>query len=324
MRLLATDALAHRRHQHLGGGQEGQVAVQLGGDHHRVCPEVGQHGEEGLEQPVECEERVRQRHPAHHRAADVALVPLVAGQLADHREVPANHHRQSVDPLAAAGVHLVRHRGTANLALLETFGDQVVAGHQPDAGCHVGRRCRGLGERTDDVQVERAWVDLAGRFQDVGEPETGRDPSLQFVQFVEVTTEQVQHVLAGTHRALDAAHGIASDQVIEPGMRDQQFVGAGGEPLSEGGHLGGDVVAAADDRLVGVSDREVGQPGEHRHHPGTDQLQRLQHLHLLDVLGQIAAGHALVDVFMADQPVELLDPGLDVVPGDPLPIGDRV
>jgi hypothetical protein len=38
---------------------------------------------------VDGEERVGQRDPAHDRAADVALVPLVAGQLADHREVAA-------------------------------------------------------------------------------------------------------------------------------------------------------------------------------------------------------------------------------------------
>ncbi len=31
--LLATHSPAHRRHQHLRGGQEGQVAIQFGGDH---------------------------------------------------------------------------------------------------------------------------------------------------------------------------------------------------------------------------------------------------------------------------------------------------
>ena len=38
---------------------------------------------------------------------------------------------------------------------------------------------------------------------------------------------------------------------------------------------------------------------------------------LLDVLGEVPAGHALVDVLVAGQRVELLDPRLDVVASDP-------
>ena len=85
--LLATDAVAHRRHQHLGGGEERQVAVELALDHRRVGAEVVEHGEEGLEQPVDGEEGVGQRDPPHDRAAHVALVPLVAGERPDHGEV---------------------------------------------------------------------------------------------------------------------------------------------------------------------------------------------------------------------------------------------
>jgi hypothetical protein len=44
----------------------------------------------------------------------------------------------------------------------------------------------------------------------------------------------------------------------------------------------------------------------------------------LDVLGEIAARHALVDVLVTGQRVELLDAGLDVVPRHPLACGDRV
>ncbi len=45
----------------------------------------------------------------------------------------------------------------------------------------------------------------------------------------------------------------------------------------------------------------------------------LAHLELLDVLGEVARCHALVDVLVAGQSGELLDAGLDVVAGDPLP-----
>ena len=71
-----------RGHQHLGRGEERQVAVELALDDGRERTELVEHREERLEQPVDGEERVRQRHPAHHRAGDVALVPLRPGQLA--------------------------------------------------------------------------------------------------------------------------------------------------------------------------------------------------------------------------------------------------
>jgi hypothetical protein len=45
---------------------------------------------------------------------------------------------------------------------------------------------------------------------------------------------------------------------------------------------------------------------------------------LLDVLGEIPAGHALVHVLVPGQRVELLDPRLHVVPGDPLAGRDRL
>ena len=91
---LAADAGPDRGHEHLGGGEERQVAVQLALDDRREGAELVEHGQERLEQPVGGEERVGQRHPADDRAGDVALVPLVAGELADHRGVAAQHARR--------------------------------------------------------------------------------------------------------------------------------------------------------------------------------------------------------------------------------------
>ena len=48
------------------------------------------------------------------------------------------------------------------------------------------------------------------------------------------------------------------------------------------------------------------------------------HLQLLDVLGQVARGHPLVDVLVTGERAELLDPRLHVVPGHPLARGDRL
>lgn len=82
-----------------------------------------QHRQRGLQQPVEYVERVRQRDPAHHQARHVAFVPLVTGQLTGHRRVAAQHDHQAADPLTVARVHLVRHRGRADLAVGEPLGE---------------------------------------------------------------------------------------------------------------------------------------------------------------------------------------------------------
>ena len=66
------------------------------------------------------------------------------------------------------------------------------------------------------------------------------------------------------------------------------------------------------------------QPGQGGDGAVAQQRQRLPDLELLDVLGQVAGGHPLVDVLVPGQRAELLDPRLHVVPGDPLARGDRV
>ncbi len=88
--------------------------------------------------------------------------------------------------------------------------------------------------------------------------------------------------------------------------------------------LGGDVVRPASHRPLGVGGGQAGQPDQRRDHPVADDLQRGADLQLLDVLGQVAGGHALVHLLETGEGVELLDPGLDVVPGDLLPLGDAV
>jgi hypothetical protein len=69
---------------------------------------------------------------------------------------------------------------------------------------------------------------------------------------------------------------------------------------------------------------ELGEPGQRRDRPVAHQHQRGAHLQLLDVLGQVAAGHALVDVLVTGQRAELLDARLHVVPGHRLAAADRV
>ena len=79
VRLLPADPRPDRGEQHLGGGEERELAVAA-----RASITAGkgaelvEHRDEGLEQAVGGEERIGERDPANHRARHVALVPLVA------------------------------------------------------------------------------------------------------------------------------------------------------------------------------------------------------------------------------------------------------
>ena len=94
--------------------------------------------------------------------------------------------------------------------------------------------------------------------------------------------------------------------------------------MPEGRGLGRDVVAPSDHDGPGVLRRQLRQSGQRRHRPGAQQLQGVTHLELLDVLGQVPRGHALVGVLLSGQGRELLEARLDVVAGDPFAGIDRV
>jgi hypothetical protein len=77
-------------------------------------------------------------------------------------------------------------------------------------------------------------------------------------------------------------------------------------------------VAAPGHHQLGVLAGAAGQPGQHGQRPVAHVLQRQPDLQLLDVLGEVAAGHALVHVLVPGQRAELLDARLHVVAGDAL------
>ena len=324
VRDLAADPGTHRGHEDLGGGQERQVTLQLLVDDGRVGAELVEDRQERLEHAVQREERIRQRDPAHHGTEDIALVPLRAGQLRGHGAVAAQHDLQAINPLAGPGVHLVRHCRRADLPRLETLRDQLVAGHQAD-GLRERRRARAeLHQRGDDLVVQRARVHLPHRVKGAGEAEVGGDALLELGHAGGVAVEQVEHVLRGAHGALDAAQRVALEQRLHALQRHQQFVGGGGETLAQRRGLRGDIVAPAGHDRVALGGGVLGQAAHRGDGTVAHQLERAHHLELLDVLREIAARHALVDVLVAGEGVELLDAGLHVVAGDALAVGDRV
>ncbi|KPC68060.1 hypothetical protein ADL26_20585, partial [Thermoactinomyces vulgaris] len=92
------------------------------------------------------------------------------------------------------GVHLVRHRGRADLAGHEPLGGELGPGHEPDGERGGGGAGDGLDERGADLVVERARVDLADRVHDPLEPEVGGDAGLELGEFRGVAVEEVEPV----------------------------------------------------------------------------------------------------------------------------------
>ena len=69
---------------------------------------------------------------------------------------------------------------------------------------------------------------------------------------------------------------------------------------------------------------QASQTGQGGHHPVVNHLEAAPYLELFDVFCEVPGRHSLVDVLVASQSTELLDPSLDVVSGDPFPFTDRV
>ena len=206
---------------------------------------------------------------------------------------------------------------------LEPLGHELLPGHEADRGGQRRRAGRELHERGEHVLVQRARVNLPDAGEDLGETQVLGDPALELGELPGVPAEQAEHVLGGADRALDPAQRVAGDQLRDPAVRHQRLVGGRGEALAERRGLRGDVVAAPGHDQLGVLAGAAREAGEDRDGLLGDEAQRVPDLQLLDVLGEVAAGHALVRVLVPGERVELLDARLDVVARDPLAGGDR-
>ena len=96
---------------------------------------------------------------------------------------PRSDHREAVDPLAGAGVHLVRHRRRSRPG---PRAKPSVTSSWPAISRIVVARLDGAGDqldqRGDDVEVERPRVDLADAGQHPLEAEVAGDPLLELGQ----------------------------------------------------------------------------------------------------------------------------------------------
>jgi hypothetical protein len=147
---------------------------------------------------------------------------------------------------------------------LESFGDEVVSGHQPNALRQVGRRRGSLHECGHDFEIERAGVDLAHRAEHASETEVLCDRVFDVVEFELVVVQQVELILLRADGALQSAQRVVVEQVLDALVGHQQFFTGVREAFAERRHLRGHVVRAPGDRHRLVFGRARGQPGEGR------------------------------------------------------------
>jgi hypothetical protein len=127
------------------------------------------------------------------------------------------------------------------------------------------RRSRAdLHQSGDDVVVQRPRIDLPDTRENLCEAEEFGDPRLQRRKPDGVTVEQVEHVLCGTHRPLDAAQRVPVDQRAQSGQGHEELFGRGREPLTQRGGLCGDVVTAPGHHEIAIDHRPLGQSRHHR------------------------------------------------------------
>ena len=238
---------------------------------------------------------------------------------------PAEDGEEPADALAAAAVHLVGHGRRADLAGTEALGGQLLARHQPDGEWRgrPGRRPPAPARVTTSRSSERGytWPTLVST---ASNPRCSAMRRSSRSRRSASPSSRSSMVLLGADRALDPPQRVAGEQVVDPVQRLEELLAGVGEALAEGGGLRRDVVGAAGHHQVGVLGGPLGQTGEGGEHPAPHQHQRPAHLELLDVLGEVAGGHPLVDLLVAGEGRELVDAGLHVVTCDTFPGLDRL
>lgn len=159
---------------------------------------------------------------------------------------------------------------------------------------------------------------MADVFPDVGDAEVGGEALFELGDFGGVAIEEGELVELGADGALEATDAVAGDEVLEATEGVEEFFAEHGEAFAVGGGLRGDVVSACGDDEVVVLGGELGEASEGGDGFVAHEEEGAVDLELLDVFGEVAGGHAFVQLLMAGEVVELFDTCLHVVAGDAL------
>ena len=209
---------------------------------------------------------------------------------------------------------------------LEALGGQLVAGHQADAWWPgwPGRTPACTSADTTSRSSERGytWPTLVSV---ASKPRCGGHRRLEPRRPASADAEQVEHVLLGADRALDAAQRVAGEQVLDPARAPAAAPRRRWRSACRAWWPGRRTLwlRPVITRLACSAARSASRASAATMRSRTSTRAGAD-LQLLDVLGEVARGHARVDVLVAGQRRELLDAGLHVVAGDPLAGVDRL
>ena len=89
---------------------------------------------------------------------------------------------------------------------------------------------------------------------------------LKIVKLGLITAKQVKHVLGSSHRALDTTSRVALNELVDVIPCHQHLIDSGGEPLAQGRHLGGNIVRASSNGLIGELSGQARQLVERGNH----------------------------------------------------------
>ena len=209
------------------------------------------------------------------------------------------------------------------MSLGKSFPGEFVSGHEAERFGEARGSGGELIQHRDDLEVETARVDLADIGEEIPDPEMGREAALEFEHSLRVALEEAELVELRADRALEPTHRIACDERVETLRGVEQFFAEHGEAFAVGRDLRGDVVGAGGDDEVAVFVGFSREAVEGCRRGETDHAEAAVDLELLDVLGEVAARHALVDVLVSGEITEFLDARLHVVAGDALTGIDR-
>ena len=182
---------------------------------------------------------------------------------------------------------------------------------------------RQLNQNAHDFQIEGPGVNLSDRGHHITEPECLDHHQFELLGLLPVPVEEVEQILLRSDRTLETSERIVGEGLRQAAVGREELAGGGRESFTQSGGLGGDVVGTPDHERVSILHCPVGKPGQNRHRLIPDDLQGPSDDHLLHVLGHITGREAPVYVLVACQRAELVDAGLDVVPGHLLPGADR-
>ena len=207
---------------------------------------------------------------------------------------------------------------------METFAGKLVARHQAQGRGEIAGAAGELGEHADRAEVEAARINLADGIERRGKPRCLRTGLLERARLAGIAVEQGDLVEPRADRALQAARRISVQHVDQALVRQQHLFAEHRDALAERGDLRGDVVRARREQDVAQLPGALRETQEGGDALGLDEPERAEDLQLLDVFGEVAAGHALVEVLVTGEFAELLDARLHVVAGDAFPPHDGV